>query len=229
MNYKRKKSYWQQDIKKADYGKAAFKGLALLSGIAYLFYDFFLGGLMFSPFLVIYLRIWEKQYIKKQQQEFCAQFKMSLQSMSSALNVGYSAENALKETAKDLSLIYKKDTRIMREYTYMIHQLNMNVPFFVAAKRAGGDSIEMIRNAVKQICEKIEVKREIEMTMSAKKLEFQVMSVVPFGIIFYMRIAFPDFVEVLYRNFLGIFVMTVCLAVYAGAFYMGKKMIEIEV
>ena len=35
MNYKRKKSYWQQDIKKADYGKAAFKGLALLSGIAY--------------------------------------------------------------------------------------------------------------------------------------------------------------------------------------------------
>ncbi len=57
MNYKRKKSYWQQDIKKADYGKAAFKGLALLSGIAYLFYDFFLGGLMFSPFLVIYLRI----------------------------------------------------------------------------------------------------------------------------------------------------------------------------
>ncbi len=231
MNYKRKKSYWQQDIKKADYGKAAFKGLALLSGIAYLFYDFFLGGLMFSPFLVIYLRIWEKQYIKKQQQEFCAQFKMSLQSMSSALNVGYSAENALKETAKDLSLIYKKDTRIMREYTYMIHQLNMNVPLeqiwkefadrvgqedvsnfvsvFVAAKRAGGDSIEM--------------------TMSAKKLEFQVMSVVPFGIIFYMRIAFPDFVEVLYRNFLGIFVMTVCLAVYAGAFYMGKKMIEIEV
>ena len=251
MNYKRKKSYWQQDIKKADYGKAAFKGLALLSGIAYLFYDFFLGGLMFSPFLVIYLRIWEKQYIKKQQQEFCAQFKMSLQSMSSALNVGYSAENALKETAKDLSLIYKKDTRIMREYTYMIHQLNMNVPLeqiwkefadrvgqedvsnfvsvFVAAKRAGGDSIEMIRNAVKQICEKIEVKREIEMTMSAKKLEFQVMSVVPFVIIFYMRIAFPDFVEVLYRNFLGIFVMTVCLAVYAGAFYMGKRMIEIEV
>ena len=55
------------------------QGLALLSGIAYLFYDFFLGGLMFSPFLVIYLRIWEKQYIKKQQQEFCAQFKMSLQ------------------------------------------------------------------------------------------------------------------------------------------------------
>ena len=80
----------------------------------------------------------------------------------------------------------------MREYTYMIHQLNMNVPLeqiwkefadrvgqedvsnfvsvFVAAKRAGGDSIEMIRNAVKQICEKIEVKREIEMTMSAKKV-----------------------------------------------------------
>ena len=67
------------------------------------------------------------------------------------------------------------------------------------------------------------MKREIEMTMSAKMLEFQVMSVVPFGIIFYMRIAFPDFVEVLYRNFyLGFFVMTVCLAVYAGAFYMGK-------
>lgn len=251
MNYKRKKNYWQQDIKKREYGKAMLGGLAVLSGITYLFYDFFLGGLIFSPFLVIYLHIWEKQYIRKQQQEFCLQFKMSLQSMSSALNVGYSAENALKETVKDLALIYKKDVRIMREYTYMLHQLNMNVPLeqiwkefaerveqedvsnfvsvFIAAKRAGGDSIQMIRNAVKQICEKIEVKSEIEMTMSAKKLEFQVMSVIPFGIIFYMRLAFSEFVEALYGNLFGMFVMTACLAVYGGAFYMGKKMIEIEV
>ena len=141
---KKEKATGSRILKRQIMERQAFKGLALLSGIAYLFYDFFLGGLMFSPFLVIYLRIWEKQYIKKQQQEFCAQFKMSLQSMSSALNVGYSAENALKETAKDLSLIYKKDTRIMREYTYMIHQLNMNVPLeqiwkeFCRQGRTGG-------------------------------------------------------------------------------------------
>ena len=109
MNYKRKKATGSRILKKADYGKAAFKGLALLSGIAYLFYDFFLGGLMFSPFLVIYLRIWEKAIYKETTAGIlCFSLKLSLQSMSSALNVGYSAENALKETAKDLSLIYKK-------------------------------------------------------------------------------------------------------------------------
>lgn len=251
MIYRKKKNYWQQDIRKREYCLCLLRGWVVLAAVSYLFYDFLFGSLIFLPVLVIYLKIWEQQCMKKKKQEFTVQFKESLQAMSSALNVGYSAENAMRETLKDLSLIYRRETRIIQEYTYMVHQLDMNVPFeqvwgefaakvhqedvnnfvavFAAAKRSGGDSIQIIRGAVRQICEKIEVKNEIETTMASKKLEFQIMSIIPFGIIFYMRLAFREFMKSLYRNEIGITVMTVCLILYGTAYYMGRKLLEIEV
>ena len=97
------------------------------------------------------------------------------------------------------------------------------------AKRSGGDLKEIIRSTVWQMGEKQEVKREIETLMSAKKMEFQIMSLVPFAMIGYIKWAFPDFMSVLYGNLSGIFLMSICLGVYILAYEWGKRMLEIEV
>ena len=89
-----------------------------------------------------------------------------------------------------------------------------------------GDMIGIIRNTVNQIGDKIEVKREIDTLLAAKKYEFQIMSVVPYGIIGYMSLSFPEFMNELYGNMAGIGVMTLCLGIYAGAYYLGNKDIE---
>ena len=60
-------------------------------------------------------------------------------------------------------------------------------------------------------------------------MEFRVMTVVPFGIILYMRLAFSEFMGVLYGNALGVSVMSICLGVYLAAWKLGKQMVEIEV
>ena len=100
--------------------------------------------------------------VKKKQTKFRLQFKEAIQSLSAALNVGYSVENAMRETIKDLKGIYKKDDIILREFAYMIRQLQMNVSVetvlqdfaqrtadedvqtfvtvFNMAKRSGGDT-----------------------------------------------------------------------------------------
>ncbi|MEG0107764.1 MAG: type II secretion system protein F, partial [Lachnospiraceae bacterium] len=91
------------------------------------------------------------------------------------------------------------------------------------------DSIAIIHRAVRIICDKIDVKREIETIMSAKKLEFQVMSFIPFGILGYMRLSFPEFMNILYGNILGIVIMTGSLIAYGGAYLLGRKIVEIEV
>ena len=51
----------------------------------------------------------------------------------------------------------------------------------------------------------------------------------PYVIIGYMSFSFPEFMDSLYGNAAGTGVMTVCLMVYIGAYYLGLRIIRIEV
>ena len=251
MKYKIKKNYWQQDITKKEFLQVILTGLILICSVSYLFYGTVLWAILLSPYLIRYFKVWETQIIKKKKQLFQLQFKEAIQSLSTALNVGYSVENALREVQKDLQVLYPKDEKIIREFRYMTRQLDMHIPVetilnefavrtgeedvrlfvtvFSMAKRSGGDMIQIIRNAVSQIGDKIDVKREIETMMAAKKFEFRIMSAIPFGMICYLKIGFPEFMEVLYGNLLGVIIMSICLIVYVAAFEFGKRIVEIEV
>ncbi len=251
MKYKKKKNYWQQGIRKSEYLKAMLMGIFLISGVSYLFYGTILCAILFTPYLIRYFKSWETQIIKKKQQQFHQQFREALQALAAALNVGYSVENAVREAWKELQIIYRKDEKILEEFQYMTRQLDMNIPVetafqefadkihtedvhlfvtvFTIAKRSGGDSLRIIREAAGKISQKIEVQREIETMMAAKKLEFQVMSVIPLAMICYLKLSFPDLMEVLYGNIPGVLIMSVCLAIYVGAYELGKYIVEIEV
>ena len=85
------------------------------------------------------------------------------------------------------------------------------------------------RDAVKVISEKMETEKEIQTMIASKKLEFEIMSMIPFGMIGYMKLTFGDFLKVLYGNPAGIIVMSICLALYFTAYIWGRKMIKIEV
>lgn len=251
MNFKRQKNCWQQDIKKKEYIKGGLQGLVMGVAIALLFYRSWGACLLVIPFGPIYFRAWEQRCVKRKMQEFQLQFKEALQNLSASLNVGYSVENAIKGTLRDLRMLYGKDTRIIKEFSHMVHQLNMNVTaeqtfkelsrrvqqedvqnfvtVFVTANRSGGDLLAVLKRAGTQICGKIEVKREIQVIMAAKRLEFQVMTAVPFAILVYMQLSFSGFMDKLYGNWLGGTVMSFCLAGYLFAYRMGSQMIDIEV
>lgn len=251
MKYKKKKNYWQQDIRKLEYFKAMLQGILIISVVSYLFYGTWMCAILFSPYLIWYMKSWKKQVIKKKQGIFRRQFKEAIQSLSTALNIGYSVENAMREAIRDLKDIYKKDELILRELAYMIRQLQMNltaeavlaefagrtgdedvqtfVTVFTMAKRSGGDTLEIIRNVVRQMGEKIDVEREIDTVMSAKKLEFRIMTAIPLAMIAYLKISFSEFMDVLYGNPVGVIVMSICLIIYLAAYEMGRRIVEIEV
>ena len=203
------------------------------------------------PIALLYVKNWEEECCKQKKEEFREQFRESIQTWSAILIVGYSVETAIREKWKEICPIYKKKTRIIKEYETMVHQLDLNmtaeevmkqfadrvkeedvenfVTVFGAAKRLGGDSIAIIRHAADAIGEKMEVEREIQVMLTSKKLEFKIMCVIPFVIILYMRSAFPEFMAVLYGNLAGTLFMTICLMVYLTAYQLGKKMTQIEV
>lgn len=194
---------------------------------------------------------WRQGCRKKKEEEFQAQFLDAVQMMISVLKAGYSVENAIRETKKDLLPLHGESSRIHREFSMMIHQMDMNltaeqvltefsrrvgqedvenfVTVFVMAKRAGGDSIAILKDTVKIIGVRIETEREIRTILSAKKLEFGIMCLIPMGMVFYVRAAFSEFMSVLYGNAAGRVMMSVCLVIYAAAYYMGRKIIRIEV
>ena len=145
MNYSIEKNYWRQDISKISYLQGVLTGALLLLVIAYLFYGRFMLAILLSPYLYFHMKEWERKCIQKKRQEFQGQFKEAMQSISVALNVGYSAENAVREALGDLKLIYQKDARILKELQYMIHQIEMNIPleqvFQDFAKRSGDEDV----------------------------------------------------------------------------------------
>lgn len=215
-----------------------------------LFYRSFWAILPLAPVACWYFQMLYKELEEKKEQEFRLQFKEAINSLSAQLAVGYSVENAWKEVAKDLRMIYPEEARIIRELNLMLRQLRLQMPVeqvmnelaqrvvlddarsfvtvFVAAKKNGGDMIRIIQDTVSQIGDKIEVKREIATILAAKKYEFRVMSLIPFGIIAYMQFSFPEFMKVLYGNTIGIGVMTICLLAYLGAYTLGMKIADID-
>lgn len=251
MRYRKKKSYWQQGIHRRDVIRAALTGIFVIVMFSYLFYGSVLCAVLLSPYLIWFLKSWETQFMKKKKQMFRMQFKEAIQSLAAALNVGYSVENAMRETLRDLQMLYKKEEQIVREFRYMIRQLEMNITIetvlgelaertqeedvqtfvtvFIMAKRSGGDMIAIIRNTSRQMSEKADVRREIETIISAKKLEFKVMTAIPLGMIGYMKLSFPEFMNVLYGNAAGVIIMTVCLCIYMAAYEAGRRIVEIEV
>ena len=251
MNWRKKENYWQRDIRKRDKVLAVVQGLGGVGVLSYLFYHSWGGYLFLMPLLFLHYRTWKKCYEEKKKEKFQKQFKEALQSLRTVLNVGYSIENAVREVQKELVTIYGKEALITKEFSYLVRQLEMNIPVeqawkefadrvevsevihFVTIlstiKRSGGDMIAVLKQTIQTICMKLEVQQEIYTIIVAKQMEFKIMSAIPMGIIIYLKMSFPEFLSVLYGSIVGKIVMTVCLAIYFVAYRWGRKVLEIEV
>lgn len=244
-------SCWQQDIRRKEYVTALLQAAGLVMILAYLFYNSLLAVFALTPLAMIYFYQWREERCREKEMQFRAQFKDAMQMLASSLRTGYSVENAIREAEKELRPIYPQSCRIRAEFERMVHRLDMNMTVeqvmrdfarrvnqedaehfaevFSIAKRTGGDSISILKSTIRTIGDKIEVERQIQTMLAAKNLEFKIMCVIPLGMVLYMRVAFPEFLTVLYGTLPGVLLMSVCLAVYVFAYWLGKRMIRIEV
>lgn len=218
---------------------------------AYVFYRSFAAFFILLPGIIPYGKARKRQAERAEKALLSIQFRESILAVSTALNAGYSVENAFIEAYHDMKEMYGDEAPITKEYHRIVLRLRDNeqieyivrdfgrrsgiedigdfAAVFEAAKRIGGDMTKIIRRAAMNISEKIELKREIETSMSAKRLELKVMEVVPFGILLYLQTGSSDFLSVLYHNITGQALMTAALLIYAAGIVMAEKIIEIEV
>ncbi len=242
------------------YGKPVLrKGLVvdLISGClvlmipAWLFYQSVAMAVILLLLLPFYLNARKKEREREDRRRLNRGFADALSSFSAALEAGYSAENALKETVRELALLYPEDEPVCKEFRYLQHQLQNNQSLekafadmaektqdedilcfsevFEIAKRSGGDLIRVIRTTERTMAERAEVKREIQTVLTAKRLEANIMNLMPCGILLYFLVCDPVYLQPLYSTLAGRVVMTVLLVFYAGCVRMTDRITQIEV
>jgi tight adherence protein B len=233
------------------YLKAILFWTVVSIGVGILFYDSYIVCAVVMCGLPVYIKLCNKKAQQKAKADLLSEFADALQSLSAALEAGYSMENALAETLKDLRLLYADSSTIIKEFTYMLRSIANNetvenainafaassgledaVSFaevFSSAKRTGGDLIKIIKTTCDVISQKAQTSKEIDTMISGKRYEALIMQMVPFGILVYFRICSPGYLDALYGNVMGCAVMSACLGVYLFAGKMLAKVTNIEI
>ncbi|MDD3704637.1 MAG: type II secretion system protein F [Clostridiaceae bacterium] len=166
--------------------------------------------------------------------------------------MGKSIETAIKDAIKELSIQYpNENTYILIELEQINRRIGMNetiesalidfaershlediinfADVFTICKRTGGNLIQVIKNTAEIISEKIDIKQEINLLLIEKRLEHKVLNMMPVLIIFLLTTSAEEFMAPVFSESLGRGIMTFSLILFTAAYFISKKIMDIEV
>lgn len=222
----------------------------IIIGVALICYDNILFTILLVPFVPYYI-VTKKRSLKEERRwRLNIQFCDGINCISAALESGYSIENAVKEAYHDLRLTYTEKDVIMQEMKLITVSLGNNMTIeeaftnlaersgledvrsfadiFATAKRTGGNIMAIIKSTADIIHTRVELKRELKTVIASKKFEADLMKLIPFAMLVYLKIFSPDMVAALYGNTFGVIFMTVILAIYLLLCRISDYLIKIE-
>lgn len=237
---------WIERIKYGIIGILGFYFLALL------FYGNRNIAFILSWLGILYVPIKKQGLIRARKKVLKKQFKESLYALSSSISVGKSVELAFLEALNDLKIIfYDQEAFILSEFELIVRKICMNESIesalldfalraededimnftnvFITAKRTGGNLVEIMKYTITSINEKIEIIENINVIITGKKYEQQILTLLLPLIILYLNVFSSGFVNVLYTTIRGRIAMTGALGLYILSFIISRKVIEIEV
>lgn len=224
------------------------KSVGVVLFLAYFFYRSFWACLPLAVIGVAYFRMLQQKAQAKRGEELILQFKECILSVAASLKAGYAVENAFMESRMDMELLYGKDSLIYRELEQIRRGLVINITLeeqlfqlaqrstgeeirqfatiFSIAKRSGGNLSEIIRSSSELIGRRVDARLEMQTMLSGRRMEQNVMKVMPFAVLGYIGISYPGYFDMLYHNWQGVAVMTVCLFIYLAAYGLGEKILH---
>ncbi|MBP7347397.1 MAG: hypothetical protein KA965_01840 [Butyrivibrio sp.] len=214
------------------------------------FYRSWIAVILLSPLFYPFYVDEKKKKSRKKSHELGIQFRDAIQSVSTSQKAGYSTENAFIAAQKDMELLHGKHSPICTTLGKIAKGLSNNIilekllydlgeqsknadikefaKIFAASKRSGGKMTETMASTIELIGNRMDIEKEIDVLISAKKTEAKIMEAVPFGIVFYIGLSNKNFFDPLYYNLMGIILMTFCMIIYIVAYIMAEKIVEIE-
>jgi tight adherence protein B len=238
-------------MKPTEYAIALVLAAVIMFLIGYIFYRSIFLALILTPISLFYPKIRIKQIIKKRKRELKLQFKDALQSLSASLHAGKSFESAMKNAITDLMIQYDPEAYIIREFEVIIRRLESNetvesafnefagrskleeiqnfAEILEICKRTGGNLITAIKSSTEIIADKIEVLNDIGSILAEKKLEQNILSIMPIAMISMLSLSASDFMLPVFTETIGRIVMTISMGLFATAYFIAEKITNIEV
>ena len=244
------KDYRHYEFTKEEKIITVFQGIGLNGVIAFLFYDSFLALIPGMFLVVLYMKEKRRILARKRIRRMREDLKEFFRILIAAMQTGRSMENAFFQGSRDLAEYLGKDTEIVLEMKKICMGISVGEPLekmlldlsrrshleeleyfaevFCIARNSGGNLIVIMKNTIRMLQERMDVADEIDTVVTEKQLEFYLMCVIPLGMIVYLRIGAAALIDQLYGNVKGVFVMTICLVVYGGCYFYGKRLLEFE-
>jgi tight adherence protein B len=180
------------------------------------------------------------------------QFRDVLYSVSASISTGRQMPEALKEAEQSMKLIYRENSLIVVELSYMVKRLNESreseetilkdfagrtsiddiadfVDIYLTCRETGGDLIKVLSKASEAIIDKISIEREIRTITAQKKFEAKILTAIPLIVILFLQLVSPDYLSVMYTSFSGRIVMTAGLLGIGAAYFWSMKLMRIEI
>lgn len=225
---------------------------AAIFALGYIFYRSIVLALLLTPAALLYPGFRKKELIRKRKNELNLQFREALYSVAASLSAGKSIETALRDAEKELAIQYPDaGTYILGELGQINKRISMNETIeealadfaershsedirnfsevFAICKRTGGNLVQVVKNTAEIISEKIDVKQEINVLLTEKKLEYKVLNLMPVLIVLLLSTSAEEFMAPVFSEPLGRAAMTFSLALFAAAYFVSRKIMDIEV
>ncbi len=228
-------------IGKDDYGNAT--AVTYICDIAVMAAVGFAAGRLFLP-------IRREKIILDRKRELREQFIDLLDSLATSVSSGKNVPNAFAAAREDLLVQYQPDAYIVQEVDNIISGIQNNVDVgsmminfgersgirdirtfgrvFETAYSKGANLKDVIRNSHLILSSKCEIESEIETKVASSKNEQLIMIVMPIILVAMLKLSGGDFA----RNFTtptGILCTTVAIGAFVGAYFLGRKILKIEV
>ena len=206
----------------------------MISGVsALVFYDDIRFSVIGIAFVYPVIKIYKRDIVRKRKMRILTEFRYGLNFLATGVLAGLSVEKALVESYRNLRELFGQEALMTREMSYMINRISINEPVekvvkdfagrtgireigefadvFEIGKRSGANMSKIMKSTSDIIMEKIQLKEEILTMTSSKRFEAQIMKIMPFAIILYMRWGTDNYFEKLYHNLAGNIVMSIAV------------------
>lgn len=243
--------YKEYQLSAREQGKLLLISAGITVVAAYVFYHSVWGMVLLPVFYILLKKRMIKEFKRRRTAIMQEHFMHGMQILNTSLQAGLSMENAWREVQKETGVLYGEEADFYREIKEINQSVALNMPIerlflefayrsgvedmisfaeiFDYGKRSGGNWKKIIDATVLRMSERYETQKEIEVMLAAKKLEQQVMNLVPVGMLLFLQLASWDYIKVLYHNLMGVVCMSVCLGVYGASILLSEKIMKIQV
>lgn len=191
-----------------------------------------------------------EQIVNKRRKQLNVQFRDMLDGITTSLGAGNNVMNSFNSVYNDLKIQYSEDAFILKELEVILSgiQSNFNIEdlledfgtrsgidditsfanVFKICYRKGGNIQDVIQSTHAILSKKMEIKEDIETTVSGSKMDQMIMIVMPILLIGMIKVMSPEFAA----NFVttsGLVATTIAIVMFVASYFVGKAIMDIKV